>query len=436
MDEVAVTIGQTPRPDLEKVFHRHLPGVTLVVRGALDGLSVETIDGLAAAGGEYPPVHHPARRGTTPKYSLHRLKPLLDERAREVAADGAAVAALMCAGNFPDLASPIPVLYPSRVLAAVVRGVCRGERDSVSCCQTPGSVAGGGPLGEKAFHPAVTGPPPRAGALARAAALWPSRPGTDRPGLHGLPTRGGPSDARRCAADPCSAPGLVLGSWPRCWGCDDGECPERGGASLAPRKVCPHRCAPEGRRPHPRWRSADRGDPRRRHGLLRRACREASDGARPRRREAAAHAWPHRRAQPRARPVADPEGGPDRLPRERAVRLGLHAGAAAAARPRGCARCVISAQVARRCTTTGSTRTGRRGGPGAPLGQDLPRNRHPARVLAIDPRPEQARPRRRSVLENAAAGPAGVVEAVGGIGPQGRTRRVLRALRRPLSALQ
>ena len=29
----------------------------------------------------------------------------------------------MCAGNFPDLASPIPVLYPSRVLSAIVRRV-------------------------------------------------------------------------------------------------------------------------------------------------------------------------------------------------------------------------------------------------------------------------------------------------------------------------
>jgi len=128
MDKVGIlTIGQTPRPDLEKVFHRHLPSVTLVVRGALDGLSVETIDGLAAAGGEYP-LFTILRDGTTREISLHRLKPLLDERAREVAADGAAVAALMCAGNFPDLASPIPVLYPSRVLAAVVRGVCRGNK--------------------------------------------------------------------------------------------------------------------------------------------------------------------------------------------------------------------------------------------------------------------------------------------------------------------
>ena len=128
MDTVGIlTIGQTPRPDLEAVFRRHLAGVGLLVRGALDGVSAEAIDAMAAAGGEYP-LFTVLADGTTREISLHRLKPLLDQRAQEVAAAGASVAALMCAGNFPDLASPIPVLYPSRVLSAMVRGVCRGNK--------------------------------------------------------------------------------------------------------------------------------------------------------------------------------------------------------------------------------------------------------------------------------------------------------------------
>jgi protein AroM len=60
--------------------------------------------------------------------ALHLLKPLLDQRAQEVAMDGASVTALMCAGNFPDLTSPIPVLYPSRLLSGVARAVCRENR--------------------------------------------------------------------------------------------------------------------------------------------------------------------------------------------------------------------------------------------------------------------------------------------------------------------
>ena len=128
MEKVGIlTIGQTPRPDLEAVFRRHLPGVRLIVRGALDGVPKQAIDEMAAAGGEYP-LFTILRDGTTREISLYRLKPLLDGCAKDVAAEGAAVAALMCAGNFPELASPIPVLYPSRVLAAVVRGVCRGNK--------------------------------------------------------------------------------------------------------------------------------------------------------------------------------------------------------------------------------------------------------------------------------------------------------------------
>jgi protein AroM len=128
MEKVGIlTIGQTPRPDLEAVFRRHLPGVALIVRGALDGIPRQSIDEMAAEGGAYP-LFTILRDGSTREISLYRLKPLLDARAKDVAAEGAAVSALMCAGNFPELTSPIPVLYPSRVLASIVRGVCRGNR--------------------------------------------------------------------------------------------------------------------------------------------------------------------------------------------------------------------------------------------------------------------------------------------------------------------
>jgi protein AroM len=128
MDKIGIlTIGESPRPDLEAVFRRHLPGVELIVRGALDGLSMQAIEEMAAAGGEYP-LFTILRDGTTREISLYRLKPLLEERVEEIAADGASMAALMCAGNFPDLRGPIPVLYPSRVLSAVARGVCQGGR--------------------------------------------------------------------------------------------------------------------------------------------------------------------------------------------------------------------------------------------------------------------------------------------------------------------
>jgi len=140
MDRIGIiTLGQSPRPDLERVFRRQLPQAELLVRGGLDGVPTAEIDALAKAGGEYP-LFVILRDGSSREISLHRLKPYLDARARQAAAEGAAVSALMCAGNFPDLDSPVPMLYPARILAAVARGVCRGRRIAV-VTPNPGQAA-------------------------------------------------------------------------------------------------------------------------------------------------------------------------------------------------------------------------------------------------------------------------------------------------------
>lgn len=131
MEKIGVlALGQTPRPDFECIFRRHLPNAALRVQGALDGLSHQAIEALSAEGGDYP-LFCILADGTSREISLERIKPLLDDRAREVAADGAALSVVMCAGDFPDLESPIPVIYPSRMLTAVVRAICRGANIGV-----------------------------------------------------------------------------------------------------------------------------------------------------------------------------------------------------------------------------------------------------------------------------------------------------------------
>jgi protein AroM len=170
MDAIGIiTLGQTPRPDLEKVFRRHLPDTNFLIRGGLDDVQTAEIDALAAAGGEYP-LFVILRDGTVREISLYRLKPFLDRRAREVAAEGAAVSALMCAGNFPDLDSPVPMIYPSRVLTAVARGICRGNRIGVVTPNDGQVAAATAHWREKGFHPAVTvASPLDPAALSRAA---------------------------------------------------------------------------------------------------------------------------------------------------------------------------------------------------------------------------------------------------------------------------
>jgi protein AroM len=156
MDRIGIiTLGQSPRPDLERVFRRQLPEAELLVRGGLDGVPTAEIDALAAAGGEYP-LFVILRDGTSREISLYRLKPYLDERARQAAAEGAALSALMCAGNFPDLDSPIPMIYPSRLLTAVARGVCRGSRIGVVTPNAGQVAPATAHWREKGFVPVVT----------------------------------------------------------------------------------------------------------------------------------------------------------------------------------------------------------------------------------------------------------------------------------------
>ena len=128
VDSIGIlAIGQSPRPDFERIFRRALPETHLIVRGALDRLSQPEIEALAASGGPYP-LFTILRDGSTREISLFPIARLLETCVTEVAAAGASIVVVMCAGDFPDLQSPIPVLYPGRILPAVARGVCRTDR--------------------------------------------------------------------------------------------------------------------------------------------------------------------------------------------------------------------------------------------------------------------------------------------------------------------
>ena len=125
-----VTIGQTPRPDLERAFQAHAPGVSVLVRGALDGLSSEHIDTLAARPTEYPLLVRLADGGTR-QIPLEEIHPLVSARAREIARLGARAVVVACAGGFPDVACDVPVLLPGRILPAVVSAITRDRRIGV-----------------------------------------------------------------------------------------------------------------------------------------------------------------------------------------------------------------------------------------------------------------------------------------------------------------
>ena len=156
MEKIGIlTLGQTPRPDLVKIFRVHLPTVQFLVTGGLDNLSLYEIDQLASAGGEYPLLTI-LRDGSTREISLLKIKPLLEQTAREVAAAGAKVAVLMCTGDFPDIESPVRILYAGRILSGVVGAVSRGKRIGV-VTPTSGQISAASHHWKKlGFEPKIT----------------------------------------------------------------------------------------------------------------------------------------------------------------------------------------------------------------------------------------------------------------------------------------
>jgi protein AroM len=133
-----IVIGQTPRPDLEAIYNTYLPGIGLSIMGGLDGMKTPDIDRMANEDGEYPLLVILAD-GTTREISLYRLLPLLEKTVESMAVAGAEAAVLMCAGNFPDLKSPIPIIYPGRVVPAVVSAISGSKRIGI-VTPNPGQI--------------------------------------------------------------------------------------------------------------------------------------------------------------------------------------------------------------------------------------------------------------------------------------------------------
>lgn len=123
-----VTIGQTPRPDLQALFATAAPAADVRVAGALDDCAPAEVDALAVDG-PYPLLVRLAD-GRTREIPRDRLLPRITAAAARLADGGASLVVLACAGAFPPIACAVPLVVPGRIVPAVVR-----------------SVAGGGPVG-------------------------------------------------------------------------------------------------------------------------------------------------------------------------------------------------------------------------------------------------------------------------------------------------
>lgn len=128
-----VTIGQTPRPDLADAFGAEALHAQMRVAGALDGISPEELVGLQGKQTSGPdelayPLLVRLASGAHIEVPLDRLVPRVTAAARRLAADGAAVIVVACAGAFPDVPCPVPVLLPGRIVPAVAGALSRTRR--------------------------------------------------------------------------------------------------------------------------------------------------------------------------------------------------------------------------------------------------------------------------------------------------------------------
>jgi protein AroM len=131
-----VTIGQTPRPDLAAAFGAEAAHADVRVAGALDGMRPEELAALQDTTGagpdglEYPLLVRLAS-GAHIEVPLDRLVPRVTAAARRLAADGAALVVVACAGGFPDVPGPVPILMPGRIVPAVAAALSRTRRVGV-----------------------------------------------------------------------------------------------------------------------------------------------------------------------------------------------------------------------------------------------------------------------------------------------------------------
>lgn len=128
----ALTIGQSPRTDVIPEIREFFGDAEILQAGALDGLSRVEIDALAPEAGSGDVLVSRLNDGTWATMAEEKLIPLLQRQAEALCAGGAKLLVLLCTGKFPDvLRVGVPVIYPQRLLYAVVPVLSGGRRVGV-----------------------------------------------------------------------------------------------------------------------------------------------------------------------------------------------------------------------------------------------------------------------------------------------------------------
>lgn len=119
----AITIGQSPRPDiLAELIAPELRSVEFIEAGALDELAPQQIAGLAP-GPEEPILVTRLRDGSVVRVSAVRIAPLLRDCVRRVEQADVAASVLLCTANFDCLRTEHPLFRPAQLLRAAAKAL-------------------------------------------------------------------------------------------------------------------------------------------------------------------------------------------------------------------------------------------------------------------------------------------------------------------------
>lgn len=117
-----LTIGQSPRTDVTPSLQNILGDVAIKESGALDRLSEENLHQVVPDEKTTTMYISRLRNGKSVKINKEKLLPLLQEELTELEEE-VDVTIMLCTGDFPDLKSKKPILFPDKVLIHTVQAV-------------------------------------------------------------------------------------------------------------------------------------------------------------------------------------------------------------------------------------------------------------------------------------------------------------------------